>query len=88
MLEKDPILITGQHYEKLYKLLDSPLYDCLKVMPKPAIHHTHDTAAADVEFLLGLTYNDFVFYSEKENLFYTSKKGCSLPGYIKVNTLR
>jgi hypothetical protein len=88
MLDEDPVLITAPYYEKLDKILKSPLYDCLKLMPKPAIHHTHDTATADVEFLIGLTYNDFVFYSEKANLFYTNKKGCNLPGYIKVNTLR
>jgi hypothetical protein len=76
MFFEDPVLVTAPHYEKLQKLLNSPLFDCLKMMPKPAIHHTHATATADVEFLIGLTYNDFVYYSEKENLFFTSKKGC------------
>lgn len=57
-------------------------------MPKPAIHHTHLTATADVKFLVELTYNDYVYYSEKENMFYASQKGCNLPSYIKVNTLR
>jgi hypothetical protein len=88
MLDNNPVLITAPHYDKLDFLLNSPLYDCLRVMPKPAIHHTHLTATADVKFLVELTYNDFVFYSEKENLFYTNKNGCHLPGYIKVNTLR
>jgi hypothetical protein len=35
-----------------------------------------------------LTYEDHVFYSEKEDLFYTNKNGCTLPGYLKMNTLR
>lgn len=88
MLESDPVLITASHYEKLDKLQNSALYDCLKMMPKPAIHHTHLTATADVKFLVELTYNDFVYYSEKENMFYSSLKGCEKPSYIKVNTLR
>lgn len=88
MLNDDPVLVTAPHYEKLQSLIDSPLYDCLKMMPKPAVHHTHLTACAPVEFLVDLTYNDFVFYSEKENLFHVSKKGCTKDGYMKVNSLR
>jgi hypothetical protein len=57
-------------------------------MPKPAVHHTHLTACADVNFLVELTYEEYVFYSEKEDLFYTNKNGCNKPGYLKVNTLR
>ena len=57
-------------------------------MPKPAIHHTHVTATADLDFLIKLTYNDYVFYSDKEENFIVSKKGCNQPGYMKVNTLR
>jgi hypothetical protein len=57
-------------------------------MPKPAVHHTHLTACADVNLLLELTYEEYVFYSEKEDLFYVNRKGCKLPGYLKVNTLR
>lgn len=57
-------------------------------MPKPAVHHTHITACADAEFLVKLTYSNSVYYSEKEDLFYTNKYGCSKPGYLKVNTLR
>lgn len=58
------------------------------MMPKPAVHHTHLTACADVDTLIELTYNDFVFYSEKENLFFVNKNGCDKDGYMKVNTLR
>jgi len=88
MIEQDPTIITGSYFDKLQTLLDSPLYECLKTMPKPAIHHTHLTACADVNFLVELTYYEYVFYSEKDDVFYTNKNGCSLPGYLKVNTLR
>lgn len=88
MLEEDPVLITAPYYEKLYKILKSPLHSVFKTLPKPAVHHTHLTAAADVKTLINFTYNSYVYYSEKEDLFYTNKHGCNLPGYLKVNTLR
>jgi hypothetical protein len=47
------------------------------MMPKPAVHHTHLTATADVKYLVSLTYNDYVFYSEKENNFIVNKNGCT-----------
>lgn len=88
MLKEDPSLITGGHYSRLEKLLSCPLWKCLHMMPKPAIHHTHLTATADVAFLIKLTYYDEVFYSEKENMFFCSKKGCDKSGYMQVNKLR
>lgn len=88
MLEEDPVLITSNYFSRKDKIKNSALYDCLKMMPKPAVHHTHLTATADVKYLVSLTYNDFVFYSEKENNFIVNKNGCSQDGYIKVNTLR
>jgi len=88
MLDEDPTIVTASHYETLDKLLNSELYECLKLMPKPAVHHTHLTATASLDYLVSLTYNDFVYYSEKENKFFVSRKGCKLDGYMKVNTLR
>lgn len=82
MLKENPTLIIGDHYENLYKLLNSPLYECFKVMPKPGVHHTHLTATADVHFLIYLTYNDAVYYSEKENLFHCTRNGCKKEGYM------
>ena len=72
MLIDDPVLVTAPHYEKLDTILLSQLYKCFLHMPKPAVHHTHLTACADVNFSISLTYNDFVYYSEKEDLFYTN----------------
>lgn len=57
-------------------------------MPKPAVHHLHLTAAAPVDFLINLTYYDYVYYNEKEFLFKVSKKGITDPGYIKTTVLR
>lgn len=57
-------------------------------MPKPAIHHLHMTGAVSVKFLMDLTYDDRVYFSEKENNFKVSAKALDLPGYMKVNSLR
>ena len=56
-------------------------------MPKPAIHHTHLTACADKNLLLKLTYYDYVYYSEKENIFWVGRN-TPPQGYQKVNSLR
>ena len=57
-------------------------------MPKPAVHHAHLTACATTDYLLSLTYKDCVYYSQRENSFFVSAKGCTKEGYMKVNTLR
>ena len=88
MIEKDHSLLIGEFYDKLDSLLKSPLYDCLLMMPKPAVHHAHLTACASLDFLLKLTYKDSVYYSQKANEFHVSAKGCTKEGFIKVNTLR
>lgn len=41
-------------------------------MPKPAIHHLHMTATVSTDFLLDLTYDNRVYFSEKDNLFKVS----------------
>ena len=57
-------------------------------MPKPAVHHAHLTACANIDFLVSLTYKSCVYYSQRANEFHVSAKGCNKPGFIKVNTLR
>ena len=88
MLEADHSLLVGEYYDKLKTLVNSPLYECFKRMPKPAIHHAHLTACADLDFLVSLTYKDEVYYSQRANEFHVSAKGCDKEGFIKVNTLR
>jgi hypothetical protein len=64
MFEEDDCIITGDYYSKLEKLKASPLYDCLNMMPKPAVHHIHLTAACPVEFMVEkLCYYDFVYFN-------------------------
>lgn len=88
MLENDHNLLIGEYYDKLDLLVNSPLFECLKMMPKPAVHHAHLTACANLDFLVKLTYKNCVYYSQKANEFHVSAKGCCKEGFIKVNTLR
>lgn len=53
-------------------LVNSDLYKAFKGMPKPAIHLSQSGAAANIAFLVKLTYYDFVYYSETENRFFVS----------------
>jgi hypothetical protein len=89
MLIEDDVLITGDYYTKLPKLLASSLYDCFDMMPKTVIHHIHLTAACPISFLIKkLCYYDFVYFNQKENMFKVNKNGISMDGYVKVNDLR
>ena len=38
-------------------------------MPKGGLHHLHTTAAPSVDFYVSLTYNDFVYFNEREKIF-------------------
>jgi hypothetical protein len=60
-------------------------------MPKPVLHHIHLTASCQVDFLVKkLCYYDFVYFSEKDQMFKVdaNKKGLNLDGYVKVTELR
>jgi hypothetical protein len=58
------------------------------MMPKPAVHHLHITAGAPVEYLIKLTYHDYVYYNDRSGLFKVSKKGIKEEGYQKTVDLR
>ena len=88
MIEADHALLLHDISDKMETLIKSPLYDCLKLMPKPAVHHAHLTACGSPDLLLSLTYKNCVYYSQKNNDFHVSALGCDKEGYIKVNTLR
>lgn len=88
MFEQDPSLVTGFYYDKLPILKKSMLFEVLKQMPKPAVHHVHLTAAAPLDFLIRLTYYDYVYFNDREKLFKVSKKGIHQEGFQKVTTIR
>ena len=82
--------MTGPYYEKLQKLKDSSVFDCLYNMPKPGLHHIHLTAACPIEFLVDkLCYKDIVYFNEKDQMFKVTKRPDQVPeNYVKVNDLR
>lgn len=67
MFEEDPTCAIGDFYSKLPFLLRSPLYECLNLMPKPAVHHIHLTAAVDINFIVKkILHYDYVYFNKKE----------------------
>lgn len=67
----------------------SDLFNILNTMPKGAIHHLHTTAANPIDAYLKLTYDDRVYYNNREKLFkvYPKHEGV-LDGYVKCTDLR
>lgn len=45
------------------------MYEILDIMPKGAIHHLQTRSAPSSEFYINLTYNEYVYFSEREMLF-------------------
>lgn len=81
LFKEDPSIVTGFYYDKNKKLKNSKVFEALKMMPKPAIHHIHTTAAAPLDYLIKLTYYDYVYYSDREQMFKVSKKGINKEGF-------
>jgi hypothetical protein len=48
---------------------NSKLYEILDMMPKGALHHLHTSAAPSVDAYIKLTYEDSVYFNEREKLF-------------------
>ena len=67
----------------------SNLFNALNHMPKGAIHHIHTTAANPIDTYLKLTYDDRVYYNNREKLFKVYPKHDGVPeGYVQCTTLR
>jgi len=90
LLKEDTTIVTGNYYDKVDKLRATTVHKALDIMPKPAIHHFHLTAAAPIKFLVDtLCYEDFVYFSEKDQNIKVTHKPEKVPeGYIKMNDLR
>lgn len=83
----DPVI--HKFYEQKKVLESSKLFEALNAMPKGGIHHLHLTAAAPIDFLIKLTYEDIVYYNDREHMFKACPHGPpEEEGFIKVNDLR
>jgi hypothetical protein len=76
-------------FEKKEVMENSELFKALDSMPKGAIHHIHTTAANPIDAYLKLTYDDRVYYNNREKLFkvYPKHQGV-LDGYVQCTQLR
>jgi hypothetical protein len=67
----------------------SELYKVINSMPKMGIHHIHLGAACPISFLIELSKEDIVYFSETQNVFKVYPKEVQIEqGFIKVNELR
>ncbi len=58
-------------------------------MPKGAHHHLHLTAAAPIDFLIELSYEPYVYFNERDNIFRVQKDGkIEECGFLNCNELR
>ena len=81
---------TIHNYFENKKIMETcKLFKFLNAMPKGGLHHIHTTAAIPLEAYLEATYDDRVYYSEREQLFkvYPLHKNVK-SGFIQCNKLR
>jgi hypothetical protein len=58
---------TIHNYFKNKEIMETcELFKILNCMPKGAIHHIHTTAANPIDAYLKVTYDERVYYSERE----------------------
>ena len=70
-------------FDNKSEMENSELFRALNLMPKGAIHHIHTTAANPIDSYIKLTYDDRVYYNNREKLFkvYPLHEGV-LDGYM------
>ena len=88
MFNEDPMIVNAPFYSRIKQIESSDLYEAFYKMPKTVVHHAHLTGCVDVDYLVKLTYYNFVYYNEKLNRFKVTKNRLDDPDYMKVNTLR
>lgn len=62
-------IVVHDYFTHFDKLRNSKLYQIFDKMPKGGLHHVHTTAAPAVDLYVKLTYNDFVYFNEREKIF-------------------
>ena len=75
-------------FDNFVQIKNSKLYEILDKMPKGGLLHLHSTAAPSIESYLKLTYEDFVYFNEREMRFKVCPNGLDDDGYIKCVDMR
>ena len=88
LVNEDYNITVHNFFETRPVLLKSRLYEMLVAMPKGALHHLHTTASPSGDFYLKLTYDDAVYYNEREKLFKVSPTGLQEDGFIQCTEMR
>ena len=62
-------LTIMNYFEQKEVMENCQLIKALDAMPKGAIHHIHTTAANPIDAYLKLTYDDRVYFNDRDRLF-------------------
>jgi hypothetical protein len=62
-------IVIHDYFTHFDRLRNSKLYKIFDAMPKGGLHHVHTTAAPAVDLYVKLTYNNFVYFNEREKIF-------------------
>eukprot|EP00352_Strombidinopsis_acuminata_P001978 CAMPEP_0176402914 /NCGR_PEP_ID=MMETSP0126-20121128/49670_1 /TAXON_ID=141414 ORGANISM="Strombidinopsis acuminatum, Strain SPMC142" /NCGR_SAMPLE_ID=MMETSP0126 /ASSEMBLY_ACC=CAM_ASM_000229 /LENGTH=305 /DNA_ID=CAMNT_0017780839 /DNA_START=120 /DNA_END=1037 /DNA_ORIENTATION=- len=81
-------VVIRDFFENKARVENSKLFEVLFKMPKGAIHHIHTSAAMPVASYIKLTYEDIVYYNERECLFKVFPQGGRQDGYIRCVDMR
>jgi len=81
-------VVIRDFYENKSRVENSKLFEVLNKMPKGAIHHIHTSAAMPVATYIKLTYEDIVYYNEREGLFKVFPQGGKQDGYLRCTEMR
>jgi adenosine deaminase CECR1 len=76
-------------FEHKETMENSALFRALNKMPKGAIHHLHTSAAIPVDAYVQLTYDERVYFNQRDRIFKVYPKHQDVPeGYIQCTKLR
>ena len=81
-------VVVRDFFDHKKQVENSKLFEALDKMPKGAIHHIHTTAAPPVDTYMKLTYNDIVYYNDREKMFKVFPKHKKLDGYLQCTKMR
>lgn len=81
-------VIVRDFFDVKPRVEKSKLFEVLNKMPKGAIHHIHTSAAMPVDTYVKLTYEDIVYYNEREGLFKVFPNGGKQDGYLRCVDMR
>lgn len=65
--------VIHDFFENKAKMINSELYKIFELMPKGGIHNLHLSGASSADFFLKLSYEDCVYFSQRDKSFKISR---------------